>query len=315
MKYIKLADIALYLDSKGFYKKADLITRNLIKISQEQQDQEQQDQGQAEEFEKDPPFELREGETSNDPKTVMKYFIGFAYDMFLKNPNISKPRLKMELEKKISEKTEEMSPENKEKFSNLKIDVFTELENQTWYKDLPEKQEQDFGPNENYGGKTSEEFIKSFSGPAQSASASTGNVIPSSVILAMAAWESGWGKSKLASEHGNFFGIKQSPTSGSSSGVSMQTTEHNGGVHSEIASFAQFEGNLASKMSVLPNFLKNNRRYSEAIEAGKKYNISKTISDLHTLIDAIFDAGYSTDKGEPGNIKKLIETYSLTQYD
>lgn len=105
MKYIKLADVALYLDRKGFYKKADLITRSLIKISQEQE--------QAEEFEKDPPFELREGETSNDPKTVMKYFIGFAYDMFLRDSDISKARLQMELDKKISEKIEEMSPEIK----------------------------------------------------------------------------------------------------------------------------------------------------------------------------------------------------------
>ncbi len=307
MKYIKLADMALYLDRKGFYKKADLITRKLIKVSQEQE--------QAEEFEKDPPFELREGETSNDPKTVMKYFIGFAFDMFTRNSNISKPRMKMELEKKIAEKIESMSPENQEKFSNLKIDVLADLEKQAWYKDLPETQEQDFGPNENYGGKNAEDFIKSFAGPAQSASASTGNIIPPSVILAMAAWESGWGKSKLASEHGNFFGIKQSPTSGSSSGVSMTTKEFNGGEHKEIASFGQFEGNLASKMSVLPKFLKNNRRYSNAIEAGKSYNSSKSMSDLHSLIDAIFDAGYSTDTGEPGNIKRLIDQYGLTQFD
>jgi flagellar protein FlgJ len=310
MKYIKLADIALYLDSKGFYKKADLITRKLIKISQEKQEQEQ-----AEEFEKDPPFELREGETSNDPKTVMKYFIGFAYDMVIRDIDITKPRLMMEVDKKISEKIEEMSPENKEKFSNLKNDVSLELESLEWFKDLPEHQGQDFGPDENYEGSNTEDFIKSFSGPAQAASASSENVIPPSVIIAMAAWESGWGKSKLASEHGNFFGIKHSPTSGSSSGVSMQTKEYNGGEHNEIATFGQFSGSLASKLSALPNFLKNNRRYSKALEAGKNYNNSKSMSDLHALIDAIFDAGYSSDKKEPGNIKNLIDQHGLTKYD
>jgi flagellum-specific peptidoglycan hydrolase FlgJ len=307
MKYIKLADMALYLDRKGFYKKADLITRKLIKVSQEQE--------QAEEFEKDPPFELREGETSNDPKTVMKYFIGFAFDMFTRNSNISKPRMKMELEKKIAEKIESMSPENQEKFSNLKIDVLADLEKQAWYKDLPETQEQDFGPDEHYEGRNTEDFIKSFSGPAKEASASSGNLIPPSVILAMAAWESGWGKSDLAAEYGNFFGIKHSPTSGSKSGVSMETKEYNGGEHKEIATFAQFSGSLASKLSALPNFLKNNRRYSKVLKAGKNYNNTKSMSDLHALIDAIFDAGYSSDLKQPGNIKKLIDQHGLTQFD
>jgi len=311
MKYIKLANIAHYLDSKGFYKKADLITRNLVKLSQEHENIDDT----AEKTQEAPPFELREGLESNDPTTVMKYFIGFAFDMFKRNPSVSKSRISMELDKKISEKMEEMSPENKEKFSNIQADVFANLEDQPWYKDLPEFTETNFGPDESFGGKTAEDFLNSFSGPAKSASASTGNIIPPSVILAMAAWESGWGKSRLAAEHGNFFGIKHTPTSGSSHGVSMKTKEYNGGEHSEVANFGQFEGSLESKMSVLPNFLRNNRRYSQAIEAGQRYNSSKSSSDLSAIIDAIFDAGYSTDAEEPGNIKNLIRQYNLTQYD
>jgi lysozyme family protein len=148
MKYIKLADVALYLDRKGFYKKADLITRSLIKLSQEQ-DQKQDDglnQDQtndaSEEFlnspQEEPPFELKEGLETNDPDTVMKYFIGFAFDMLLRDPNISKSKIKLELVKKISEKLEEMSDENKIKYSNLESNVMKELEKQSWFTGLPD---------------------------------------------------------------------------------------------------------------------------------------------------------------------------------
>ena len=33
------------------------------------------------------------------------------------------------------------------------------------------------------------------------------------------------------------------------------------------------------------------------------------------IIDLIFDAGYSTDKKEPSEIKSIINEYNLTQYD
>lgn len=125
MKYIKLANIALFLDSKGFYKKADLITRNLTKLSKEDA----------------PPFELKEGESFNDPDTVMKYFIGFAFDMYSKEKNISKKKINQELKKKISDKISEMSSENKQKFSNLESDVMAELGKQSWYPGLQDSYE------------------------------------------------------------------------------------------------------------------------------------------------------------------------------
>jgi lysozyme family protein len=125
MKYIKLANIALFLDSKGFYKKADLITRNLTKLSKEDA----------------PPFELKEGESFNDPDTVMKYFIGFAFDMYSKDKNISKKKINQELKKKISDKISEMSSENKQKFSNLESDVMAELVKQSWYPGLQDSYE------------------------------------------------------------------------------------------------------------------------------------------------------------------------------
>lgn len=122
MNYIKLTNFAQQLDNKGFYKKADLITSKLLKISQKE----------------DPPFELREGEKFNDPDTVMKYFIGFAFDMTTRDKNISKSKLKAELKKKLADKISEMSVENKDKYSNFESEVMDELEKQTWFSKLPE---------------------------------------------------------------------------------------------------------------------------------------------------------------------------------
>ena len=128
MKYIKLANLALLLDEKGFYKRADMITRKLIKISNEEK----------------PPFELKEGDPTNDPDTVMKYFIGFAFDMYTRENDISKQKIQAELRKKISDKIAEMSPEDKQNFINLESDVFNELEKQMWYTNLSDSSDNNF---------------------------------------------------------------------------------------------------------------------------------------------------------------------------
>lgn len=161
---------------------------------------------------------------------------------------------------------------------------------------------------------TPKEFLNNLSEPAKQASAQTGGEIPASVILAIGAWESGWGKSSLAKK-GNYFGIKNSPTSGGSGSVKMKTKEFDGGEREEIAEFALFENDAVSAMKALPNFLKNNKRYKNAIKAGEIYKNTKDINDLDKIVDSIFDAGYSTDKAEPSNIKKLIRSYNLQQYD
>jgi lysozyme family protein len=163
MKYIKLANIASLLDEKGFYKKADLITRNLIKLSKDEE----------------PPFELKEGESYNDPDTVMKYFIGFAFDMYTRDKNISKQKINQELKKKISDKISEMSQENKDKFSNLESNVMNELEKQTWYTNLQDSNDNDtneikFDPNSS-GFKNAIRYILDVEGGYSDYNPSTGD--------------------------------------------------------------------------------------------------------------------------------------------
>jgi flagellum-specific peptidoglycan hydrolase FlgJ len=295
MNFRKLAQIAKIHDEKQDFKLADIITNLLLKTAQEA------------------PFELAEGEASNDPKTVLDYFVGYIFDMVSRKPTISKGQVKAELDKKIDEKLENLDNLDKVKLSNIKEDVMNELEKNSWYVKLPEVSE-DYGkPGEITGGP--KEFLEKLGPAAQQASENVGNNIPASVILAMAAWESGWGKSKLAAEHGNFFGIKQSPTSGASSGVSMNTFEFNGGKHQETAEFAKFDSDATAAMSALPNFFANNKRYTEVFRQGEIYKNNKSMSNLFSVVDAIFRAGYSTDPGEPDNIKKLITRYSLDRYD
>ena len=158
-------------------------------------------------------------------------------------------------------------------------------------------------------------FLEKFAPAAKSASVQTGGLVPPSIILAMAAQESGWGKSKLAQEEGNYFGIKQSPTSGSSSGVKMKTFEFDGGKHEEMAEFAKFDTDAVSAMAALPRFFSKNKRYSDVIKKSNLYNQSKNIGDLFKVVDAIFDAGYSTDPDEPLDIKRIISDYNLNSYD
>jgi len=296
MNFSKIAQLATQHDKKQDYKIADLFTQVLLKYAQQEA-----------------PFDITEGEASNDPKTVLDYFTGFVFDMVSRKPSISKAQVQAELDKKISDKLENLNNSDKSKLSNIKEDVMTELNKNSWYTKLSEENE-DFGkPGEISGGP--KEFLEKLGPAAQQASQNVDNNIPASIILAMAAWESGWGKSKLAAEHGNFFGIKQSPTSGSSSGVSMGTFEFNGGKHRETAEFAQFENDATASMSALPNFFANNRRYTDVFRKGEQYKNDKSSSSLFSVVDAIFNAGYSTDPGEPDNIKKLIVRYNLGKYD
>ena len=301
MKYtkanlLKALKISEELDKKQKFKESDYLLNKIFKLAQEA------------------PFELREGLDTNDPKSVMDYFIGFAFDMYSRKKDISKKRLEMELSKLVDDKISEMSEENKVKYLNLKNEVLDELTNQAYWDELPEETITDMDSKSI--GEDPKNFIDKLSSSAQQASEKFDNVIPPSFIIALAAWESGWGKSKLASQYGNYFGIKQSPTSGAQTGVSMGTFEYYDGAKTrERAEFAVFGDDAVSSMSALPNFLINNPRYSNALRIGQRYKDSKSINDLHDMIDAIFAAGYSTDPNEPGNIKKLINRYNLTQFD
>jgi flagellum-specific peptidoglycan hydrolase FlgJ len=140
--------------------------------------------------------------------------------------------------------------------------------------------------------------------------------LPPSVILAMAAQESGWSPSALG-EKGNLFGIKAGPTSGSSESVKMPTSEYDesGRKYNTDAEFAVFDKDPNVAISRLINFLKNNPRYSGVFKASEEYKNAKSSSALESVVNAIFTAGYSTHKDEPGEVMDIINSNNLTRFD
>lgn len=304
MNFKKLINEAFYYDKQLNFKKADKITNILLKKAQLEQ-----------------KIQIREGLDFNDPKSIEDYFLGYVFSLFQNDLNISKNKMNIELKKMFEDKRLNLSENDVKQLNQIEEIVFSKLETLDWYKKLPEFEQkimpyEDFDSGENnFTSKSPNEFIEKLSGAAQQASSKFENIVPASFIIALAAWESGWGKSKLASQYGNFFGIKQSPSSGSQSGVSMQTFEFDGGKHKETADFAIFGSDAVSAMSALPNFLRNNPRYYNALNYGQEYRNTKSKNDLFNMIDAVFSAGYSTDPDEPRNIKNLIEKYNLTKYD
>ena len=126
-KFSYIFKLANKMDKSGQFRVADLLTDILLKLSNNE------------------PFELQKGLAKNDPKTVMGYFMGYAFDMFSREKNISQKKLMMELSKEVDDRYSEMSDENKELYANLKDDVIEELKNQVYWNDLPEETLSDIG--------------------------------------------------------------------------------------------------------------------------------------------------------------------------
>lgn len=126
-KFSHIFNLANRLDKSGQYKIADLLTNYLLKLAQKE------------------PFQLQKGLAENDPKDVMGYFMGYAFDMYSRKKNISQKRLLMELSKEVDDRYSEMSDENKELYANLKDEVLNELTNQPYWNDLPEETLSDVG--------------------------------------------------------------------------------------------------------------------------------------------------------------------------
>ena len=306
MNFNKIAKMAEYYDKSKNYKISDALTNLLVKYAQEQM-----------------PFDIKEGEEFNDPDTVLKYFVGFVFDMINRDTDISKTKIDRELDKRISDKIDTNSerfrnlPEDiKNDLSNIKEQVLSELKKQSWYNELPEfsKTSQPSGS----APKNAADFISEYSSAAQKASEMVNYVVPPSIFLAMAAHESGWGSSGLATQGNNLFGIK----SHSGPSIKMRTKEFDQGEYYTDANFSAYGSDNVEKMSALSNYLLSSKnqgrlRYQGAIEAGKRYKQSKQMSDLFDIVDEIFSSGYSTDSNEPESIKKLLRDsrYNFTGYD
>lgn len=131
--------------------------------------------------------------------------------------------------------------------------------------------------------------------------------VPASITIAQAILESGWGKSALARQANNFFGIKAAaaqPAVGTY--VEFTTAEFVDGRRvQEMAKFARYPSPAAS-FEAHAVLLATLTRYKPAMQ------YCAEPLKFAVLLSA---CGYSTNPGYAALLAQLIDEFDLTQYD
>lgn len=132
-----------------------------------------------------------------------------------------------------------------------------------------------------------------------------------SVIIAQAALESGWGKSKLSNPYNNFFGIKASATQYSDAWnprtgrtVNLNTLEYDNGYNSQVATWRVYNS-AADSVKDRNALVANNSRYAAALKAATP----------RQQIAALKAGGYATEPNYVERVMSIVNSNSLTDYD
>lgn len=125
-----------------------------------------------------------------------------------------------------------------------------------------------------------------------------------SAIIAQAILESGWGKSKLASNFYNYFGLKCG-SSWKDKSVNMKTFEEfKAGTLTQISDNFRVFDNLESGVKGYLDFI-NTKRYSNL----------KNVSSPKEYLQNIKNDGYATSSTYVDSVMKIVTSYNLTSYD
>ena len=147
------------------------------------------------------------------------------------------------------------------------------------------------------------DFIKKYSAAFIDACKGTG-LLPS-VMMAQAAAEGGWGKSLLAREYHNHFGIKASKNA--TNKVWLPTKEHVDGqvknIHAWFRTYESVEEGFADRIE----FLKKNPRYTKA-------GLFQARTPRQAIA-ALVQAGYASDGGYFTLIQGIVNDYGLEELD
>jgi flagellum-specific peptidoglycan hydrolase FlgJ len=143
------------------------------------------------------------------------------------------------------------------------------------------------------------DFIASLLPEALATQASQG--IPASAIIAMAIHESGYGRSDLARNDHNLFGIKAFSTTWDGPTARHRTIDSG---RSNVASFRKFE-DLSSGVHGYADFLTSSWRYQKALQYhnGEKF------------VQAILAGGYCPDPTYLNNIRTIMARHHLQLLD
>jgi flagellar protein FlgJ len=134
--------------------------------------------------------------------------------------------------------------------------------------------------------------------------------VPASVTIAQAILESsnaaGWGKSRLALEANNYFGIKATHFNDPESYVEFVTHEYlKNHIETIEAKFAKYD-NPAESFDAHARLLATAHRYTPAMAC---------CHDSEAFCIQLQKCGYSTNPSYGVTLAKLIHDYDLTQYD
>lgn len=149
--------------------------------------------------------------------------------------------------------------------------------------------------------RTGNAFIDRVSADAIRSQRETG--VPASVTMAQAILESGWGRSGLARDANNFFGIKGEGPAGH---VTMRTREvRNGQSVYENANFRRYNS-PAESFTDHGRFLRDNPRYANAF---------RHIDNPQRFAQEIARAGYATDPNYASLLNSIIQRHGLERFD
>ncbi len=130
--------------------------------------------------------------------------------------------------------------------------------------------------------------------------------LPPSLVVAIAINETGWGRSRLAQEANNYFGLKTGKRPGSAGSISLTTWEVVDGKDVQVQeSFRKFNAPEESLLDLVVQ-LRANPRYNP---------IWSMNGDMVAMARGMLAAGYATDPTWADKLAKIRTTYDLARFD
>lgn len=134
------------------------------------------------------------------------------------------------------------------------------------------------------------------------------NVLPS-ITIAQAILESNWGKSSLALEANNLFGIKASSDwSGEVYKKATKEQEKSGRVYTIEANFRKYG-------SMVESIIDHDKFFVSTPWRANNYARLLKASNYKDQAQALKDCGYATDLNYPSKLIGLVERYKLDRFD
>ncbi|AOF48947.1 glycoside hydrolase family 73 protein [Tetragenococcus halophilus] len=152
---------------------------------------------------------------------------------------------------------------------------------------------------------TKQEFIDRLRPHAEELQEGYG-ILPS-IIISQAALESNWGRSQLAHEYNNLFGIK---AYGNQDKVNLETKEYVNEqwitIEGDFRVYHSWEDSMDDHTMLFVNGVDWNPQ---------KYEDVLTAQSHQEAAEALQEDGYATDPGYADKVIEVIENYQLDQYD